>query len=61
MAFDLGCDYDNLEGSKKATKARALVMWFQQRGRLADLLEYAERERPHVQWPDVGQQHANSD
>jgi hypothetical protein len=46
LCFDLGVDYENLPGEKKATKARELVAYMDVRGRLVELREAVAARRP---------------
>ena len=50
LCQDLAVDYDALTGEGREAKARELIAFVQKRGRLADLLAAAARERPHVAW-----------
>ena len=57
LCQDLAVDYEQLPGQGKEAKARELIAFVEQRGRLADLLAAAARERPHVAWgaaPSLG-------
>lgn len=47
---------DDIEGDTRAARAREMVLYFDRRGRLADLARAAKMARPHVQWPDIVQQ-----
>jgi CheY-like chemotaxis protein len=51
LAFDLGVDYESLPGEGKADKARELILFFQHRDRLLELIEAAKSLRPHIPWP----------
>jgi hypothetical protein len=48
LSFDLGVDYDLLEGESKAGKARELVAYFERRRRVPELLNVAKRQRPDI-------------
>ncbi len=50
ICFDFGIDYDSLPGQGKADKARELVMYFENRGRISELQRTCARLRPHVAW-----------
>jgi hypothetical protein len=54
LCQDLDVDYEQLPGQGKEAKARELIVYLEQRGRLADLLAAAGRERPHVAWESLG-------
>ncbi|MEJ2749953.1 MAG: hypothetical protein P8183_18895, partial [Anaerolineae bacterium] len=45
LCFDLGVDFDELEGSGKGAKARELVVYWQHQGDLAPLLTAIRKER----------------
>ena len=53
LCFDLGIEYDDLEGSGKASKARELIRYLDRRRRVNDLLALCERERPHLNWREI--------
>ncbi len=48
LCYDLGVDYDNLQGEKKETKARNLVKLMHAQGRLEALHNKLSDERPAV-------------
>ncbi|MCI0395743.1 MAG: response regulator [Chloroflexi bacterium] len=50
LYFDLGVDYENLGGERKADKARELVVHFERRSRLPVLVEGCRRRRPNLPW-----------
>lgn len=50
LCLELGEDYENLPGSGKANKARELVRWSERNGRLVELAEIMQRERPNSHW-----------
>ena len=54
MAYELGIDYERLNGAGKTGKARELVRHFAMRGLLAELVEFCQAERPNVEWPQPG-------
>lgn len=60
LCQDLDVDYDALPGEGSEAKARELIAFVQKRGRLADLLTAAARERPHVAWGAIGGEPAAS-
>ena len=53
LSFDLGVDYDLLEGESKAGKARELVAYFERRRRVPELLKVAKRQRPDIDWENL--------
>ncbi len=48
LSFDLGIDYENLEGGSKPGKALALVTYAQRHGRYADLVNAVRQARPRL-------------
>lgn len=53
LCFDLGIEYEDLEGSTKSGKALALVKYAQRWDRYDDLVAAVQRERPHANLGDV--------
>lgn len=53
LSFDLGIDYDDLRGEGKSNKARELIGLMARRQRLPELVEWARKYRPGVQWPSI--------
>src|SRR5690606_39157498 len=48
---DLGVDYDELgEGIGKSARVVKLIQHTKQHGRLGELLDYLQHQRPHVDW-----------
>lgn len=54
FVFQLGGDFENLEGETKEDKALSLVLWMQRNGRFGELLEALGVERPWVVWERFG-------
>lgn len=50
IAFDVGADYDNLDGENKADKARELVACLARQKQIPALLEALENLRGDVDW-----------
>jgi uncharacterized repeat protein (TIGR01451 family) len=50
LCFNLGEDYDNLQGKGKVGKARELVVSMKRQGRLDELVAVCERLRPNINW-----------
>jgi Effector-associated domain 7 len=50
LCFDLGVDFENLDGTTKSGKARELVGFCERHGQLEPLLVAVRRLRPHVLW-----------
>jgi hypothetical protein len=50
ICFDLGIDFEHLEGVTKVDKARELVVYLERRARVKDLTDLCRRLRPHVEW-----------
>ena len=54
LCFALGVDYDDLETTtlSASAKARELVLYLDRRGRLTELVERCQIERPDADWND---------
>lgn len=50
LCFRLNLDIADLPGEGKSAKARELVTYMERRGRTAELIAAAKRERDHVNW-----------
>lgn len=50
ICFNLNIDFDSIEGSTKAAKARELVSHLNRRGSLLELINELIRQRPTVNW-----------
>ena len=50
LCFNLGTDHEDIPGTTKSGKARALVSYFSNRGQISKLLEQCFRERPNYNW-----------
>jgi len=50
LCFDMGVDYDGLDGENKSDKARELVAYFQRRGTIRDLVAKCKALRPNFSW-----------
>jgi len=53
LCFDLSVDYDDLPAKGKENKARELVTYLAQRGRIPELVRIGERLRPDIPWGDT--------
>jgi hypothetical protein len=53
FCFDLGIDYDNLPGERKADKARELVSYLERHNRLPHLVALGKVRRPDISWGDL--------
>lgn len=53
LCFRLNLDIADLPGEGKSAKARELVTYVERRGRTAELIVEAKRERDHVNWDSV--------
>lgn len=49
LAFVVGVDFEDLSGNNMTAKARELVYYLQRRGRLPELAQAIQEERPHVE------------
>jgi hypothetical protein len=50
LCFDLALDYDELSGQNKRDKARELLIHFERRQRLNELMTAVQQLRPHLDW-----------
>jgi hypothetical protein len=50
LCTQLRVDYDNLSGKGKSDKIRELVGYMERRGRISELVDVLQIERPHVDW-----------
>jgi len=53
LFFDLGIEFDMLQGEGKTAKARELIAYLDRRGRLPELLEAIKIQRPDIPCPDA--------
>ena len=51
LMFGLGVEYDSLLGAGVSDKARELIGYMNRRGRLVELLQAVNKERPAIIWP----------
>ena len=51
MCFDLGVNYDDLDGDGLSDKARELVLLMNRNGRCDELFDYCKQNRPNVSFP----------
>lgn len=51
VCFDLGINYEDLDGSNKSAKIRALIIYCERRGNAIDeLVDTCKKSRPDVNW-----------
>ena len=50
LALDLGLDYEDVAGAGKKAKVQELVLYFERRQLLDELVEVARERRPLVAW-----------
>jgi len=53
LCYDMNLDYENLPGEGKDRKAKELVAYLERRGRVPELIDRCNLERPNVQWEDM--------
>ena len=54
LCFDLGVDFDELEGgTQKTVKIRELILYLKRQNRLDQLQPVLESHRPQVEWPEI--------
>ncbi len=51
ICFQFGVDFENLDGTQKRAKLRALIIYFYKRKTLPLLADYLQLIRPNMQWP----------
>jgi hypothetical protein len=51
--FNLGIDYEELEGKTKTEKIQSLIGFCERRDILSKLVAMCKRERPQVEWPQL--------
>jgi len=54
LAFDIGLEYESLSGTSKVGRSGALVQQVARNGKIVDLVELCRKNRPEVDWNDVG-------
>lgn len=54
LAFEVGVEFDNLQGNRKEDKARELVLFVDRRGQLEMLVQQIGLMRPNVPLPWLG-------
>lgn len=54
FCFDLGIDYENLEGATKQAKVRSFAQHYLRINQLPMLLDLLKVERPDHKWPENG-------
>ena len=55
LCYDLGADYESLDGEGKADKVRELIIHCDRRKQLSDLLRLGQKLRPDIQWTEIGE------
>jgi hypothetical protein len=50
LCFLLPVDYDSLSGDNKSAKARELILYMKNKGRLDDLVEKCKELRANAEW-----------
>jgi hypothetical protein len=48
LCFEMGIDFDNLEGGAKRGKAQALIQYCQKHNRFSELVQRVQKARPHA-------------
>jgi len=60
LCLDLGVDPEGIAGDTNAELATQIVLFFQRRGRLLELVEYCSIERPNLDWGNFIETKRNS-
>lgn len=57
LCFDLGVDYESLDGAYggRVDKVRELILYFERRDRVSELIAACARLRPEASWTDLSQ------
>jgi hypothetical protein len=50
LCFDLGIEFDDLEGRRKTNKVESLLSYMERRDRIPDLVRVCSQKRPNVVW-----------
>ena len=50
LCFELHVDYEELSGQNKRDKARELLVYYERRQRLDELITAGSQMRPHLDW-----------
>ncbi len=53
ICYDLGVEYEGLEGNTKPIKVISLIEHLAHRGRLKELIALLKEERGQVDWPEI--------
>ena len=53
LVFDLGLDWDELQGTRKTARVQDLIVQLGRNGRLSELVDLLRVERPHLSWPEM--------
>lgn len=53
IVFDLGIDWEELEGNVRSIKVQNLILKLARYGRLDELREITIKQRPKIQWPEI--------
>ncbi len=53
LCFDLGVDHEILPGQSKVDKARELIAYLKNRGRMRDLFHACAKQRPQLPWAEI--------
>jgi hypothetical protein len=53
LCFELGVDFETLSGTTKQDKAREIILLFERKDTVADLLSACKRTRPDATWPTL--------
>ncbi len=63
LCFDLGVDYESLGGADagRTDKVRELILYFERRDRLSELVAACARLRPEASWTDLSRTQVTTD
>lgn len=55
LCFELGIEYDNLDGDTKKSKIVSLVQLFARSQRMIELIDLCKKERPNISWTAISE------
>ena len=61
LCADIGVNYDTVPGDEIESRAQGLVARLARRGNLTQLVDYCARMRPHLNWLEQAEEHAQAD
>ena len=53
LVFDLGLNHEDISGDTVRARTRELIAFLEKRERLSELIAWARRERPNIDWVNL--------